>query len=54
MYKLVASLIGCFAAASLSLGAQEAAKPASKHQAAHKTAISTDAKIKLATERGAC
>ena len=46
MSKLVALLIGCFTAASLSLVAQEPAKP--EHQAMKNTAMSPDAKVKLA------
>jgi hypothetical protein len=45
-------LIGCFAAVSLSLVAQEPAKPASAHQAATNKAMSSDAKIKLALSAG--
>jgi hypothetical protein len=52
MHKFVAWLIGCFAAVSLSLVAQEPAKLASEHQAATNKAMSSDAKIKLAMSAG--
>jgi hypothetical protein len=52
MYTRVAWLIGCFAAASLSLVAQEPAKPVSEHQAAKAKAMSSDATIKLALSAG--
>ena len=52
MHERVAWLIGCFAAVSLSLVAQEPAKPASEHQAATGKAMSSDAKIKLALSAG--
>lgn len=52
MHKLVAWLIGCFAAVSLSLVAQEPAKPASEHHGATNQAMSSDAKIKLAQSAG--
>jgi hypothetical protein len=52
MHKLVASSIGCFAAVSLSLVAQESAKPASEHQAATNKTMSSDATIKLALSAG--
>jgi hypothetical protein len=52
MYKPVAWLIGCFAAVSLSLVAQEPAKPASEHHAVTNKAMSSDAKIKLALSAG--
>ena len=41
-----------FRAASVSLVAQEPAKPTSEHQAAKNTAMSSDAKIKLALSAG--
>ena len=52
MYERVAWLIGCFAAASLSLVAQAPAKAASEHQAAKDKAMSSEAKIKLALSAG--
>jgi hypothetical protein len=52
MKERVAWLIGCFAAASLSLVAQEPAKPASEYQAAKDEAMSSDAKIRLAMTAG--
>ena len=52
MHRLIAWLIGCFAAVSLSLVAQEPAKPASAHDAATNKAMTSDQKIELALSAG--